>query len=277
MSIQISVASRSAALLGEGACWSEKARAILWVDIKGKRIFCQQAGSHSEQSWSVPEMIGCVVDNPDGSGYLAALQSGFAAIHLPKNSAVAVVTPLVDPEPDMPGNRFNDGAIDPDGNFWAGSMDDAEKIASGSWWRLDRNGDVKRLLSGFLVTNGPVFSANHQFVFLTDSAQRIVYRAGYDRNDGAVNPLVWCEFGADQGYPDGMSFGPDGLLWIAFWEGQCIRGLDENGVCVRQIDLPVRCPTKIAFAPDGKAYVTSASLAPSENSPDGQLLVIEGI
>ena len=30
---------------------------------------------------------------------------------------------VVDPEPDLPGNRLNDGKVDPAGRFICGSMD----------------------------------------------------------------------------------------------------------------------------------------------------------
>ena len=34
------------------------------------------------------------------------------------------LTFLVNPEPDRPTNRLNDGKVSPEGRFWAGTMDE---------------------------------------------------------------------------------------------------------------------------------------------------------
>lgn len=271
MTPDIELAGQYRAVLGEGVTWSANAKALLWVDIRRRKIvrYCPETGA--EQLWSVSEQIGCIGDDPAGPDFLAALQSGFAAISLPADSVEATVVPICNPEAAIPGNRFNDGGMDPHGHFWAGSMDDAEKIESGSWWRLAPDGQATKLLSGFTVTNGPAFSPNGQFVFLTDSSRQTIFRGDYDKDVGVRDLALWTKFEPSQGYPDGMAFGPDGNLWIAFWDGACVRALNSAGQIVRQIDLPVQRPTKIAFAPDGTAYVTSAAVNPAEKGTDGRL------
>ncbi|MEH6789269.1 SMP-30/gluconolactonase/LRE family protein [Parasphingorhabdus sp.] len=267
----IHLAGEYQAILGESIYWSANAKALLWVDVKSQKIvrYCPEA--RAEKLWHVPEQIGCIVDDSTGPRFLAALQSGFATITLPEHSAEAIVRPICNPEADRPGNRFNDGGIDPDGHFWAGSMDDAEKIDSGSWWRLAPDGRAQLLLSGFKVTNGPAFSLDSNFVFLTDSSKRIVFRGIYDQSAGLRDIAAWAEFTSDQGYPDGMTFGPDGNLWIAFWDGACVRALNSSGEIIRQIDMPVQRPTKIAFTEDGTAYVTSARVNSTVTGRDGRL------
>jgi D-xylonolactonase len=268
----IDLAGDYRARLGEAVYWSHNANALLWVDIKGKKIVRYCPGTEAEQLWSLSEQIGCIVDDPASSGFLAAMQSGFVAITLPDGSPKALFRAISDPEADIPTNRFNDGAVDRDGNFWAGTMDDAEQIDSGSWWRLAPGGRVDKLLSGFKVTNGPAFSPDGQYVFLTDSARRTVFRARYDQHHGLRDMVNWAQFEQTEGYPDGMAFGPDGYLWVAFWDGACVRALDSAGHIVRQVDLPVERPTKIAFAPDGTAYVTSAMIDRREEGKNGCLL-----
>ncbi len=260
------------ARLGEAAYWSVNASALLWVDIRGKKIVRYCPETEIERLWSLDEQIGCIVDDPAGSSFLAAIQSGFVAITLPDSSPDAMIRKICDPENEIPANRFNDGAVDRDGNFWAGTMDDAEKTDSGSWWRLDPNGRVDKLLSGFKVTNGPAFSPNGEYVFLTDSAKRTIFRGQYDKYSGIRKITNWAQFGENHGYPDGMTFGPDGNLWVAFWDGACVRALDSEGHIVKQVDLSVERPTKIAFSPDGTAYVTSAMVALREAGANGRLL-----
>lgn len=63
------------------------------------------------------EPIGCLALRERG-GAVAALQSGF---HL-FDFDTAEKTPVVDSEVDRPQSRFNDGALDRQGRFWAGTM-----------------------------------------------------------------------------------------------------------------------------------------------------------
>lgn len=268
----ISLVGDYRARLGEAAYWSANANALLWVDIKGRKIIRYCPETHSERLWSLSEQIGCIVDNPECSSFLAAIQSGFVAITLPDSSPEALIKPICDPETEIPANRFNDGAIDRDGYFWAGTMDDAEKIENGSWWRLGPDGQADKLISGFKVTNGPAFSPNGKYVFLTDSTKRTIFRGCYDKRCGIRDFAEWAQFDKEHGYPDGMTFGPDGNLWVAFWGGACVRALNPDGRIVKQIDLSVKRPTKIAFSPDGTAYVTSAMVNPREAETNGRLL-----
>src|SRR3546814_20504924 len=128
----------------------------------------------------------------------------------------------------LPQNRFNDGAIDRFGKIWAGAMDDEEQQASGNWWHIDAAVTAKRLLSDFRVTNGPAFSPDGRHVYLNDSALRKTFRAEFDASGLTSEPRIWKQYGERDGYPDGMSFCPNGLLWIAFWDAQWMRAFDGS-------------------------------------------------
>jgi sugar lactone lactonase YvrE len=249
------------ALLGEGPAWDARDASVYWVDIKGRLIHRYRPADGDRCSWTVPEMIGCLIPEAEGGAFIAALQSGFARLTL-SNSGEAHLDPIADPEPDRPGNRFNDGKRAPDGSVWAGTMDDAEIDASGSWWRLDAEGGVTSLDTGFKVTNGPAFDAAEGQVYLTDSARQIIYRAPLiDQGAGLGEKSVFAQFSPEQGYPDGMTVGPDRRLWVAFWDGGCVRRLSLDGLIEDEIAMPVARPTSIAFNGSGtEAYITSASI-----------------
>lgn len=248
------------AVLGEGIYWSPKTESLMWVDIKGCKIIRWHPAELTETVWSCPDEIGFIIDDPNSGHFLGALRKGLAHIVLPRNGGMAQITYISQPETDLPHNRFNDGGIDRFGNVWAGTMDDRELEPSGNWWQFNPAGQAKLLLSDFQVTNGPAFSPRDDIVYLNDSARLRTYRARYDATGLVSEVKVWKEYQESQGYPDGMAFDANGLLWIAFWDGACLRAFDEGGKLRAKLDLPVRRPTKPAFDSGNSCYITSASI-----------------
>jgi len=63
------------------------------------------------------------------------------------------------------------------------------------------------------------------------------------------------------GRPDGATMDSEGNYWVAMFEGARILCIGPDGAIVRQLALPVRCPTSVAFGgPDLRTlYITSAS------------------
>ena len=97
----------------------------------------------------MPERIGCIALR--GGGMIGAFMSGFKWI----DPDMDAITPLVDPEPDRPGNRFNDGKYDRRGRlFLAGTMDNAEVDCTGTLYRLDPNLSVHVMITDVHLSNG---------------------------------------------------------------------------------------------------------------------------
>ena len=109
------------AVLGEGPVWDPRDQALYWLDIKGLKIFRRdQAGE--VQQWATPFRICSLAPRSDG-GFIAGTERGFAEV----DPVAGKYQPFEQPEADRPGNRFNDGKLDREGRFWAGTMDDAEQ------------------------------------------------------------------------------------------------------------------------------------------------------
>jgi len=268
----ISLVDTAICQLGEGAFWQEAAGCLWWVDIRGARLFRHWPSRKLTRSWSFPDWITRVIPL-DGTSDTAR-----ATMH----SALGILD-LSGEEPKFSvahdlaqdGIRFNDGQIDPDGRWWAGTMRVAEDQPVGQWLRFSAYDDSPQVMAeDFTVTNGPCFDANSKHVYLTDSAAQIIFRGDYDPVLGVKGLKPWRQFEPDYGYPDGMTMGPDGLLWIAFWDGGCMRGLDAAGRVVREIRLPVQRPTSIAFASAGLAYVTSAAFGLEVDGWQGSTLAV---
>ena len=247
-------------MLGEGPLWVGHEQALYWVDIKAPAVHSYKPEGAVKTSWPMPEKIGCLVYR-QGTGFLAALQSGFVRIEFGASGTTPLITAIANPEADLPGNRFNDGKLDAMGRFWAGTMDDAERETTGAWWQLDERNQVHEIDSGYKVTNGPAFDAARGRVYLTDSAAQTIYVAR-PGGDGCIeNKQVFLRFGPVEGYPDGMTTDHEGNLWVAFWDGGCIRRITPEGNADREILMPVPRPTSLAFGADKDTlYVTSASI-----------------
>tara|TARA_R110002094_G_scaffold6770_3_gene15938 strand:- start:8797 stop:9645 length:849 start_codon:yes stop_codon:yes gene_type:complete len=263
------------AVLGESPVWSPRERALWWVDIKGLALFRYELETGLRSVWRAGEPIGCI-SAPDSTGrLLAATRSGFAWLTPDEDGAVSR-TAIIAPEPDLPGNRFNDGKRAPDDSFWAGSMDDAEAADSGAWWRLDAaSGEATRLATGYRVTNGPAFDPSRSRVYLTDSARQTVFVANWIAGGGFDQLRVFRQFGEGDGYPDGMEVDSDGALWIAFWDGACLRRFDPDGALIQTVDLPARRPTSLAFAPEAnRIFITTASIGLTPGKAQGALITL---
>ncbi|HZG45679.1 MAG TPA: SMP-30/gluconolactonase/LRE family protein, partial [Allosphingosinicella sp.] len=170
-------------------------------------------------------------------------------------------TVIADPEPDLPANRFNDGKVDRAGRFWAGTMDRHERDASGSLYRLDPDRSWTRIDSGYRVTNGPAFSRDGRTMYHTDSARQTVYAFDLAEDGSPSNRRVHLHFGEGDGYPDGMTVDAEDCLWIAFWDGWCVRRFSPAGQRLAELRVPAQRPTSCAFGgPDlDQLFITTAS------------------
>lgn len=117
-------------LLGEGPIWDVKEQRLYWVDIKRRRIHRFAPDTSANETWPVPEDIGALALREAG-GLVVALKSGFYFYDLTDRPPV----PVALPEDEPAHNRFNDGKPDRQGRFWAGSMDESERLPSGGLFR----------------------------------------------------------------------------------------------------------------------------------------------
>ena len=123
-----------------------------------------------------------------------------------------------------------------------------------------------------MVCNGPTFSRDGRFAYLTDSAERTVYQIDTSHKTQRAEHFV--TFDELHGYPDGMTTDNEGRLWIAFWDGSKVMCLSPRGEPIAEIHLPVSRPTSCAFGgPDlSTLYITSASVGLSEEALTAQPL-----
>jgi sugar lactone lactonase YvrE len=216
-----------------------------------------------KNEWYAPIAISSLGLRQAG-GYVCSRKDGFHTLKIEPDLRLQFET-ISDPEHDLPLNRFNDGKVDPEGGYWAGTMEDAETDdAAGQWWRLGADGRVEKMDGGYHVTNGPAFDVERSQIYLTDSARQVIFVAKF-KNGTLSDKRVFKRFSPDEGYPDGMCVDRFGYLWVCFWVGSCLRRFDADGHLVLTVDMPIIRPTSLVFV-DAAAYVTSASIGLSDEA-----------
>jgi xylono-1,5-lactonase len=254
------------AVLGEGPSWNHASGELTFVDIKARRAF-RWREDQPLQEFATPFRIGSLVPRGSG-GFIAGTEHGIAAVDLDQGRFEL----LFDPEEDRPTNRFNDAKVDRSGRLFAGTMDDEEREASGAFYRIDRNLGCTRVDDGFRVTNGPAFSPDGRIAYANDSARQVTYRYDLAPDGTLLNRRELARYGEGEGYPDGMTVDLEGCLWIAFWDGWCLRRLSPEGERLAEVRVPVQRPTSCTFgglALD-RLFVTSARVGLEESELSAQ-------
>ncbi len=250
------------ATLGEGPIWVEREQALYWVDIPEKKLF---RWSEADGTQVIdPGLHVCSILPRARGGFIGAGYDGFLDIDFDQDR----IGLIGNPEPELDTNRFNDGKVDREGRFWAGTMDRFEREDSGSLYRLDPDFDWTRVDSGYRVTNGPAFSLDGRTMYHTDSAIQRVYAFDLAADGTVSNRRTFLQFGEGDFYPDGMTVDSEDCLWIAFWGGWCVRRFSPTGERLQEIAVPAQLVTSCAFGgPEvDRLFITTASrgLSPEE-------------
>lgn len=251
---------RSRCSLGESPVWSERDGRLYFVDLRDTpAIHALDIDSGDEARWPMPEDIGCIVPSSDGN-LVAGLRSGFAIFDLARGA----LDYLVDPEPDTPNTRLNDGKCDARGRLWCGSMNPDSALAEGSLYVLDGRDACTRVCGDWLTPNGIAWSPDARTMYIADTRRGCIDAFAFDAKAGILGERrVFADLGALPGGPDGACVDREGFLWSAIFDGGALLRLDPDGRIDRVLRLPVSKPSSCAFG--GRDYrtlfVTTASRA----------------
>lgn len=242
-------------LLGECPLWDERTQRLWWVDILAPALKQLDPASGTVKQNPLPEAMGSFAFREAG-GLLAAMKSGIYLM----DASYSLVQPLAAPEPDLPGNRFNDGRCDRDGRFWSGTMMEAMREPVGALYRIGADRSCARKRTGITVPNSLAWSPDGRTMYFADSPRRTIWAFDYDRASGEPsNERVFVA--TEAGFPDGSCVDADGCLWNAEYGGARVVRYTPAGKVDRVLELPVKNPTCCAFG--GRKldvlYVTTAA------------------
>lgn len=267
---EVDVLVAAAGELCEGPCWDTRTGRLYFVDILAGWVHAVDPVDGALQSWELGVPVGAVAPRRSG-GWIAAVERGFAAYDDDWRAA----GPLIPAPVQRDGTRFNDGRCDPAGRFWAGTLAYDGAAGMGALYRLDAAGTVTEMLSGVTNSNGLAWSPGGTELFYVDTGKATVDRMAFDPGDGTIaDRTTLVEFRPEEGVPDGLTIDRDGFLWVALWDGGCVRRYSPGGVLDREIRLPATQVTSVAFGgPDlGDLFITTAAVNLSAQERDRQPL-----
>jgi sugar lactone lactonase YvrE len=246
-------------VLGEGARWDDRREELLRVDILAGQVIRSRVADDGDlvevRTYAVPGTVGAAAPVHGDDGWLLAAGRGVA--HL---AADGTLRPLVELAP--PGTRMNDGACDPAGRFWTGTLADDHREGGGALYRLDPDGRTSLVLDGLTISNGLGWSPDGTTMYLADSGPRTVTAFRFDVGRGTLaDGRVLVTVPASTGAPDGLTVDAAGGVWIAIFGGGQVARYAPDGTLRETLLVPATQATSCAFGGPGlrRLYVTTAT------------------
>ena len=237
------------AKLGEGPRWDAVERRLLWVDIEGGLLYA------GERQVSCGEKVGCAAPwDPDT--VLAGLEGSVAAVALDTGA----VHRLVDLPHRSSGMRSNDGACDPEGRFWVGTMAEDLTPGAGALYRYDPDGRLHTVLTELTLPNGLGWDRDASRMYHIDSTTQRIDVLDFDRASGAVaNRRPFTAIAEGDGTPDGLALDDEGGVWVALFGGGEVRRFGPDGSLSGRVAVPADNVTACCFV-GSRLFITTASV-----------------
>jgi len=253
--------------LGEGPLWHPVEKRLYWVDISERLLFKSDQSLSAYETFQFDTMIGAFGFCPEGDLILAT-QQGFSLWQPGAPKPEVFWNPL----PERAGVRMNDGKVDPDGRFWAGSMDPERR--EGELYRYDPDGQQQIMLQNIGISNGIGWSPDGKTMYYTDSLQYTIFIFDYDPATGNItNQRPWVQLPEDRRgiVPDGLCVDAEGCIWSAHWNGWEVVRYSPEGEPLLRIDVAAQQVTSCCFGGENmdQLFITSARIdLPEETLAD---------
>lgn len=259
--------------IGEGLSWDPENGVLYWIDIIQGKLHLYYPNSKVNDTICLGQFVGCAVPRERG-GVILAMQHGIFFL----DTVSGRLSPITDPESELPNNRFNDGKCDCAGRFWAGTMSNAENEGkgdtppAGTLYLLDTNLQIKPVLRDVTISNGIGWSADNTVMYFIDTPTGKVFAFDFDAQSGEISDKrVAVTLPEGEGFPDGMCVDSEGMLWVAQWGGYGVSRWDPaTGTRLRKIDVPVKNVSSCAFGGRDldELYITTATLGSESETGD---------
>lgn len=252
--------------LGECPLWCERTGRLWWVDVLAPALWSYDPLSGTCTSHAVvARRLGSIALRRSG-GLILACEDGLYAY----DPEAGTQRFLVDPEPNMPGHRKNDGRADPSGGFWVGTLEDVSYAPVGRLYRVTTTLAVTTEAEGIAIPNALAFDPERNRMYFADTRAYAIQVFDFSRRTGHIaNGRVFART-EPPARPDGSCIDAEGCLWNALYAGGAVVRYAPSGEVITTVPLPVTYPTCCCFGgPDfDRLFVTSAlePLSPDERA-----------
>lgn len=229
--------------LGEGVLWNDEDKRVWWTDIPEKQLLRFRPQTRELEKFDLPEKLGSFGFVAGTNRIVAAFESGFA-LYQPETGALECIARLSHAQP---GIRMNDGRVDRQGRFWAGSMGEDWRVPSGRLYRLDASGHCTVIAENMAIPNSLCFSPDGARMYFSDSPDRTIRCCDIDATSGDISNKRVFAVTPENEFPDGAQVDSTGHVWCAHWNGGKVVRYTPAGEVDCTIDLPVAGPTCVAF------------------------------
>lgn len=240
--------------LGEGPIWHPFESRLYWLDILEEKIQRYDPIRLEYQVFSVGQKISAIGLRGTDS-FITAGENGFAFWDVDMDTFRLISHP----EKDKSNARFNDGKVDRDGRFWAGTMTTTD--ASSTLYKLDKDLEVTPMIHNVTISNGIGWSPDNRVMYHADTRRFTIFAYDFDSENGEISgKREFVRLTGKDGSPDGLTVDAEGYVWCALWGGWRVERYSPEGEHVQTIEVPVAQPSSCAFGGEDfdTLYITSA-------------------
>lgn len=252
------VLSNKRCLIGEGPIWNEFDNKVYHVNGYGDNEIC-------------------CIDLETGKNTVRKLDFAVAAMGFSRKGEMLIScfdgafilnddntrTPLYDRE-KYKIKYGNDAKVGPDGRFYIGTQSSKRKgvgdAIDGKLYSIDKNGNVKVLLDGLILSNGFDWSMDEKRLYHTDSDTGIIKEYNFDKEKGEI---TFTGRQVEVSGVDGFTIDQNDFLYVACWGYARIAVIDTSDMQIKEyINVPAKIPASCAFAGNDmeKLVIVTATL-----------------
>ncbi|KAL2752864.1 hypothetical protein ACRALDRAFT_1077950 [Sodiomyces alcalophilus JCM 7366] len=259
--------------LGEGPYYEKQTNTLRFVDIINHRVHSVNLdeGPSSLKTLQLDVPVGVTADiagvDP-AEKILVGLKYGLAVLDR-RTGTYEYINKVHEPQNER--LRTNDGAVDPNGRFWLGTMTDfnlGDFKPEGGLYRLDGKTHREEVLKDLTIPNSVGWSPDNKTMYFTHSSSKTIFALDYDAEAGGRygEPRTFYVHDGPGG-PDGFRVDEQGNLWHAVYgEGRVLK-ISPEGKLVGEVRLPTRNITCTQFV-GTELFCTTASIDPADEADD---------
>lgn len=253
------------------------------MDILRRRLYEKKLDIHgrdsSEKVWSLTEYASTIaLDRARNDIIWMVTDRSFGWFNLNKGIYNALL--LLDLEP---GQRANDGAVSPAGDFYFGSMAWQPQEGEGNIYSISADAGLTKHGIQNAIPNTFCWNQAGTNMLISDSLQQEIY--SYKLRQGHIvseSRTLFSNISKRHGVPDGGAMDIEGNLLNARWDGHKVLKFSQTGIVLDEITLPVPKPSSCCFGGinNQQLFITTACLDMNEEELErypqsGQVFIVD--